>query len=57
MSANFSLMPGTSMTPEITLPRNRKTLYTILVDVEFLNDGQREQQQQKHADEPQQHAA
>ena len=44
------------MTPEITLPRNRKTLYTILVDVEFLDDGQREQQQ-KHADEPQQHAA
>jgi hypothetical protein len=26
------------------------------VDVEFLDDGQREQQQ-KHADEPQQHAA
>ena len=56
MSVNFSLIPGASIIPEMILPRNRKKLYTIRVDVEFLDDGQREQQQ-KQADEPQQHAA
>ena len=38
------------------LPRNKKMLYTIRVDVELLHDGHLAQQQ-KHAVGPQQQAA
>ena len=44
------------MTADKTVPRKRKMVYTILVAVEFLHEGQRAQQQ-KHADDPQQQAA
>jgi len=54
--SSWSVMPGASMTADKTVPRKRKMVYTILVAVEFLHEGQRAQQQ-KHADDPQQQAA
>lgn len=44
------------MTADKTVPKKRIIVYTILDAVEFLHEGHRAQQQ-KQADEPQQHAA
>lgn len=54
--SNRSAIPGASMTADKTVPRKRKTVQTILVAVEFLQEGHRAQQQ-KQVDEPQQQAA
>ena len=49
-------IPGASITADITVPRKRRIVYTILEAVEFLHEGHRAQQHIQ-ADEPQQQAA
>lgn len=54
--SNLSRIPGDNITADMTVPRRRRTVYTILEAVEFLHEGHRAQQHMQ-ADEPQQQAA